>query len=351
MEKKSRQATASSKGYILQGYFGIFFFFENKNYKNIDWIKIESLKEDIEITYYDNSKDFIQVKTHEFPAKNLTFDTEKFKKGIKTLYEAYQNTPETKVNRLILANNMFKQGIPRQDKKILLGDEENFLYKIIDHFTSDEIKEFSAKIDNEVKDILFLARVDETFLLKNGNRILPDLKKIINLLELENIQENIQESLKVLFNENSSERILTINKKQVAWCFIKHKVTATNVYNKFNKDFKEEIDDLGIIEIEFLIENSEIYDMIKNYSADYQIYMFFQRKIEEYYIKVGRITSDNLKKIMMEIANEMLKNESLFIKDNYSKEEKELIYYFFTYFLYFNRNIKKIYDEFNIKEI
>lgn len=29
------QATASTKGYILQDYFGIYFFFENENYKKL----------------------------------------------------------------------------------------------------------------------------------------------------------------------------------------------------------------------------------------------------------------------------------------------------------------------------
>ena len=76
-----RQATASAKGYILQSYFGIYFFFKDENYKEIDWVKIEGEKEDIEIYYYDKTKDYIQVKTQEKPAKATCFDGKKFKKG------------------------------------------------------------------------------------------------------------------------------------------------------------------------------------------------------------------------------------------------------------------------------
>ena len=46
MENK-RQATPVVKGYVLQGYFRMYFFFKARNYKEIDWIKIKSSKEDI----------------------------------------------------------------------------------------------------------------------------------------------------------------------------------------------------------------------------------------------------------------------------------------------------------------
>ena len=145
-----RQATPSYKGYILQGYFGVYFFFKNKNYKEIEWIKIESSKEDIEINYYDKSKDFIQVKTHEYPSKNITFDSKQFKKGVITLYEAFNNTTDVKVNKLILANNMFNQGIERLNNKISNGTEENFIYNINNYFTVKEIEEFEKRINNEI---------------------------------------------------------------------------------------------------------------------------------------------------------------------------------------------------------
>lgn len=346
-----RQATSSAKGYILQGYFGIYFFFKNKNYENIDFIKIEGQKEDIEITYYDNSKDFIQVKTHENPTKNLNFDTEKFKKGILTLYEAYDNTLNNKVNRLILANNMFNQGIERLNTKISKGDEENFIYNIKKDFTLSEIDIFSKKVKHEIRDFLYLARVDETYLLENNNKILHEVKAIINLLELQDIQENIQDSLKVLFNENNCNRILSIKKKDVAWCFIKHKINQEKVYTRFGKDFNEEIDEAEVIEIQSLVGDYEIYNMIKSFASDYQIYMFFQKKMEEYTIKFEKINSNNMKEILVKIANEMLEKEFLYIKNNYTEKEKKLIYYFFVYCLFFNKSIKYIYDEFNIGSV
>ena len=350
MVKNNRQATASAKGYILQGYFGIYFFFKNKNYINLDYMKIEGKKEDIEITYYDNSKDFIQVKTHENPTKNLKFDTEKFKKAITTLYEAFDNILDIKINRLILANNMFNQGITRLNTKISNGDEENFIYNINNDFTPIEIEDFSKKIKKEIKNNLFLARVDETFLLENSNKILPELKLVINSLELHDIQENIQDSLKILFNENNCNKNLSISKKDVAWCFIKHQINYKKIYNLFNKDFEDELDNTGNFEIDILIDNYEMKNMIKNFSSNYQIYSFYERKITEYSIKGEKIITSNRKKIMSEIANEMLKKEILPINTNCSDEEKRIIYCFFVYCLHFNKLIKNIYEEFNILE-
>lgn len=346
----TRQATPAAKGYILQGYFGIYFFFKDKNYKEIDWLKIESPKEDIEIHYYDGSKDFIQVKTHEKPTKKTNFDTQAFKKGILTLYEALENTPERKVNRLILANNMLNQGIERLNNKLKIGEEENYIYNINDAFTLEEIENFSIKIKNEIKNILHLARVDESYLL-NNSKILPELKKVINELELQNVEGNINDSLKILFDENSCDRKLIIDKKQVAWSFIKHKITQSKIYDRFNRDFSKEIENVGIIEIQFLVEDYEIADMIKNYSGNYEIYMFFQRKLEEHHIKYEKITTTNLKDAMSEIAIEMLERQYLCLYDKYLEEAK-LIYCFFAYFLFFNNNnVKKIYDEFNIKKV
>lgn len=352
MDKK-RQATPSYKGYILQGYFGVYFFFKNKNYKEIEWIKIESSKEDIEINYYDKSKDFIQVKTHEYPSKNITFDSKQFKKGVITLYEAFNNTTDVKVNKLILANNMFNQGIERLNNKISNGTEENFIYNINNYFTVKEIEEFEKRINNEIKDILYLSRVDETYLLKTGNKILPELRKVINELELQNMEENINESLKILFDENGCYRSKTIDKKEVAWAFIKHNVNQDKVYSKFNKDFENEMAEEGIVGIEMLVGEPDISNMIKNYSSNYEIYSFFQKKIEEYYIRNStKIIITNFKKLMVEIAMELFDRKELCISDSYPEELKKFIYYFFTYFLYFNNsNIKKIYDEFNIKEV
>lgn len=348
-----RQATPSYKGYILQGYFGVYFFFKNKNYKEIEWIKIESSKEDIEINYYDKSKDFIQVKTHEYPSKNITFDSKQFKKGVITLYEAFNNTTDVKVNKLILANNMFNQGIERLNNKISNGTEENFIYNINNYFTVKEIEEFEKRINNEIKDILYLSRVDETYLLKTGNKILPELRKVINELELQNMEENINESLKILFDENGCYRSKTIDKKEVAWAFIKHNVNQDKVYSKFNKDFENEMAEEGIVGIEMLVGEPDISNMIKNYSSNYEIYSFFQKKIEEYYIRNStKIIITNFKKLMVEIAMELFDRKELCISDSYPEELKKFIYYFFTYFLYFNNsNIKKIYDEFNIKEV
>lgn len=348
-----RQAIPSYKGYILQGYFGVYFFFKNKNYKEIEWIKIESSKEDIEINYYDKSKDFIQVKTHEYPSKNITFDSKQFKKGVITLYEAFNNTTDVKVNKLILANNMFNQGIERLNNKISNGTEENFIYNINNYFTVKEIEEFEKRINNEIKDILYLSRVDETYLLKTGNKILPELRKVINELELQNMEENINESLKILFDENGCYRSKTIDKKEVAWAFIKHNVNQDKVYSKFNKDFENEMAEEGIVGIEMLVGEPDISNMIKNYSSNYEIYSFFQKKIEEYYIRNStKIIITNFKKLMVEIAMELFDRKELCISDSYPEELKKFIYYFFTYFLYFNNsNIKKIYDEFNIKEV
>lgn len=348
-----RQATASYKGYILQGYFGVYFFFKDKNYKEIEWIKIESSKEDIEINYYNNSKDFIQVKTHKCPSKNTSFDSKQFKKGVKTLYEAFNSTTDVKVNKLILANNMFNQGIERLNNKISNGMEENFMYNINNYFTVEEIKEFEKRINNEVKDILYLSRVDESYLLRTGNKILPELRKVINELELQTIEENINETLKVLFEENGCYDSVVIDKKEVAWAFIKHKITPDKVYSKFNKDFEFEMAEEGIFEIEMIVGDPDISNMIKNYSSNYEIYSFFQKRIEEYCITNSiKVITTNFKKLMIEIAMELFDRKELYISNSYPDEIKKFIYYFFTYFLYFNNNnIKRIYDEFNIKEV
>ena len=167
------------------------------------------------------------------------------------------------------------------------------------------------------------------------------------------MEENINESLKILFDENGCYRSKTIDKKEVAWAFIKHNVNQDKVYSKFNKDFENEMAEEGIVGIEMLVGEPDISNMIKNYSSNYEIYSFFQKKIEEYYIRNStKIIITNFKKLMVEIAMELFDRKELCISDSYPEELKKFIYYFFTYFLYFNNsNIKKIYDEFNIKEV
>lgn len=346
-----RQATPTAKGYVLQGYFGMYFFFKDKNYKEIDWIKIESPKEDIEIQYYDNSKDFVQVKTKEKPTESINFATSPFKKGILTLYEAFDWAFENniEVRRLILANNMFNQGIKRLDEKLRLGTEENFIYNLKNYLFEEEIESFSSKVKKEIKDILYIARIDDSYLL-NTSKILPELRKVVNDLDLSSIEENIKDALKVLFVENNCDRELVIKKSQVAWSFIKNKLNQNKVYRNFTKDFEIEINEANIIDIEILAEEKEIKDILMDFSRDYEIYMFFQKEIEEFQIKNGKITSQNIREVVLQIGNKIFEQRYLYLKDIYSTEEKKVICYFFVYFLYYNNNsMKKIYDEFNIQ--
>ncbi|WP_130889830.1 hypothetical protein [Fusobacterium ulcerans] len=348
-----RQATASAKGYILQSYFGIYFFFKDENYKEIDWVKIEGEKEDIEIYYYDKTKDYIQVKTQEKPAKATCFDGKKFKKGILTLYEALEVAEKEgeKVNKLILANNMFFQGIKRLDKKIEKGEEENFIYNLYEDFSDEEISDFSKKVNYTIDQKLYLARIDDSFLL-NQSKIIPELKKIINKLALNDIESNIYDALKVLFTENSCDRIKKITKKNVAWTFIKKKINQEKIVNKFNEEFSKELDDSDVTDIEFLLEDVSIIDMIENYSEYYEIYMHFQKLSEDFFISKGKPSKNNIKEFIEYISIPFKEKEYLYIKcsDNYKEQEIKLIYYFFSYYMYLKKNdARKIYDEFDIR--
>lgn len=350
MENK-RQATPVVKGYVLQGYFGMYFFFKDRNYKEIDWIKIESPKEDIEIQYYDGSKEFIQVKTKEKPTKNISFSAAPFKKGVLTLYEAFDWAvkKKIKVRKLVLANNMFSQGIKRLDEKLKLGTEENFIYNLKNYLFKEEIEDFSLKVKKEIKDILYIARIDDSYLL-NSSKILPELRKVVNDLYLEDIEENIKESLKVLFVENNCDRKLVINKNQIAWAFIKNKLSQSKAYRKFNINFEKEMEDINIFDIESLIEEKTVKDALKNSSREYEIYMFFQKEVEKFQIENGKITLMNIKEAVLEIGDKIFEKKYLFLHDNYSAEEKKMICYFFVYFLFYNNtNIKRIYNEFNIQ--
>ena len=106
----STQATAPAKGFIFQAYYGLYFVFLNKNYKNISSIDIEGKEEDIVIHYKDKSLDLIQVKTAEIPRKDKSFHADRFEKGLGTLLTSLNKSiaDGIEVNRCIYTNNFIK---------------------------------------------------------------------------------------------------------------------------------------------------------------------------------------------------------------------------------------------------
>ncbi|MGL5581683.1 MAG: dsDNA nuclease domain-containing protein [Cetobacterium sp.] len=348
---RSTQATASSKGYLLQDYFGIYFFFEEDNYKKISYIKLESNKEDIEIKYYDNTYDYIQVKTKEKPAEDKSFDKEKFQKGAKTLYTALEkaNKENEIVNRLILANNMFNQGIKRLNQKIDNGLEENFNYGI-NRFTEEEKEEFILKIGYPIDDKFYIARIDESYYY-NKSKILPELKDFFNEMDLKDVEGIIYNELKTLFRENSSFRDKYIEKKDIAWIFIKSKCTQSNIISTFNKLFEDELSKTDYDYVEDLLDDIKIIDIIDMKSNYYDIYLHFEKIKINYSLNNGTIRRNNLKEFIKIGGIEFLKEDYLYLDDRnkLDEQEKELIYFYLFLFIHRKKSeTESIYDKFEI---
>lgn len=342
----NRQATASAKGYLLQSYFGIYFFFRDENYKEIDQIKIEGPLEDIEINYYDGSKDLIQVKTHETP--KTKFDSEKFKKGSKTLYEALENSRKKgiKINKIILANNMRNQGIERLTKLIKEGKEDNFVYRLEEYCTEEEIEKFFKKIKQKFEPKFYLARINESYLL-NSSKILPELQFITNKLELSDLSINISDSLKILFSENSCEKKHCINKSTIALVFVKPILKFSTQFNPFEKLFEKELEILGYFRIQDFIDDNNMLKLLENACESYPNFMLILKEYENYRMKNNKF---NLKDMIEIITQNIIKKDILYIKGNNIVENKKMIYYFFVYCLLMrNKKIDIIFKEFNIK--
>ncbi|WP_338945274.1 hypothetical protein LDK12_00515 [Fusobacterium pseudoperiodonticum] len=346
------QATASTKGYTLQDYFGIYFFFENENYKKIDSIKLEGEEQDIEIFYKDKSRDYIQVKTQENPMKKNTFNGEAFKKGIEILYETYNklDKKKIKINRLILSTNMLNQGIKRLTNKIENGLEENFIYNIFEHCSADEIKKFQNKISPLIIDKkFFLSRIDESFYF-NSSKSLLELKSFLEKIGIVDTYSKVFNDLKTLFRENSCQRNKVIIKKDIAWIIIKNRFYSDPLEKQFNDIYEDKLSELGFLSIQDILEEYNINNILEKYLNFYELYLQIESQKIQFSIKEKeKISLKNIKIFLDKVVKIFSKNNYLNFEEN--NEETKLIYAYLGFCIYKkNKENFRIYDELEIKE-
>ena len=356
-EKKTKdtQATPAMKGYILQNYFGIYFFFYNANYRNIKSIKSEGVKEDIEIIYRDNSQDYIQVKTIEKVAEKVAFQINPYKKAMETLNTAYNGaiTDGIQVKRLIYANNMINQGIERITNKIKNGTLENYILpfsnftleegdKLKKHLKLDKVADFYNK--------LYFSRIDEHFFLE-PERMLVELSDSFDRMKIKENRGIIFTSLKELFSENALSRNKKILVKDVAWLFIKRNLKVENIFKKFNELFSEEIEEIIQDDFEEFLLEADLIEMIEINSNYIDIYQHFERIRLKFEFENGKIKKSNQKKFLELKVEEFIKEDylNLNLKNDYKNKEKKLIYSFLLFFIYKKKNDNEmIYNEFNL---
>ena len=346
------QATASTKGYTLQDYFGIYFFFENENYKKIDRIKLEGEEQDIEIFYKDESRDYIQVKTQENPIKKTTFNGEAFKKGIEILYKTYNklDKKKIKINRLILSTNMLNQGIKRLTNKIENGLEENFIYNVFKFCSDDEIEIFQNKISPlTIDEKFFLSRIDESFYF-NSSKSLLDLKSFLEKIGIGDTYSKVFNDLKTLFRENSCQRNKVIIKKDIAWVIIKNRFYSDPLEKRFDDIYKDKLSELGFLSIQDILEEYNINNILEKYLNFYELYLQIESQKIQFSIKEKeKINLNNIKIFLDKVAKIFSKNNYLNLEQN--NEETDLIYAYLGFCIYKkSKENFKIYDELEIKE-
>ena len=346
------QATASTKGYTLQDYFGIYFFFEKENYKKIVSIELEGKDQDIEIVYKDESRDYIQVKTQEKPMKNTNFNGEAFKKGIEILYKTYDklNKKKIRINRLILSTNMLNQGIERLTNKIKEGFEENFIYNIFEHCSADEIKKFQNKISPLIIDEkFFLSRIDESFYF-NSSKSLLELKSFLEKIGIADTYSKVFNDLKTLFRENSCQRNKVIIKKDIAWIIIKNRFYSDPLEKRFDDIYKDKLSELGFLSIQDILEEYNINNILDKYLNFYELYLQIESQKIQFSIKEKeKISLKNIKIFLDKVVKIFSKNNYLNFEEN--NEETELIYAYLGFCIYKkSKENFRIYDELEIKE-
>lgn len=351
----STQATAPAKGFIFQAYYGLYFVFLNKNYKNISSIDIEGKEEDIVIHYKDKSLDLIQVKTAEIPRKDKSFHADRFEKGLGTLLTSLNKSiaDGIEVNRCIYTNNFINQGIDWLTTKVDEGREENFVMKFT-NFGDDEIKRLEKYISLQVKDKLYLARIDDSYFSDDNRKILEDLKELIKEFNLSAKTISIYTHLRDLFTHNSTKKI-EIPIEKVAWTFIKHEWELTDYYKPFNELFCLELDNLDIQTIEDLIDGTFSLDLIENISSHFNLHLELKsseisHKLKNPDTKIFR--GEILKEFVESHYHQFLNKDYLYIDTPISIEEKILLYKFLLFFLYRkNRETNKIYNEFELEGV
>lgn len=346
------QATSSAKGYLFQSYFGIFFVFEGQNYKKIKTIKLEAAEEDIVITYRDGTKDFIQVKTHENPNLNVKFDGTKFKKGMTTLYTAYNKAIEEgiTIKRLIYANNMKNQGIKKLTKFIEDGSERNFIYNLFSDFTEKETSGITKKLPFNLPQNTYLARVQDTYFISEDN-ILPELKNTLDKAKIASHHNIIYDRLKVIFSENATNKNLEIDIRYIAWIFIQKSSILSNLYPLFNSLYAEKLLSLGYFEIKDIISEEELLRFGENNSDYLELHQHLEKIIIDYKNKYLKIDPKNLFPFIEYGASEFEKSEYLNL-DEYQESEKIIIYAFLFYYTYRkNKDNIEVYNEFELGEI
>lgn len=349
------QATAPAKGFIFQAYYGLYFVFLNKNYKNISSIDIEGKEEDIVINYKNNSLDLIQVKTSENPRKDKSFHADRFEKGLGTLLTSLNKAiaEGLEVNRCIYTNNFINQGIDWLTTKVDEGKEENFIMKYTD-FGDDEIDRLEKYVNLPIKEKLYLARIDDSYFSDDNRKILEDLKELISDFNLSNKAIHIYIHLRDLFTHNSTKRI-EIPIEKVAWAFIKHEWELRDYYKPFNDLFSIDLDNLEIQTIEDLIEETFSSDLIENISNHFNLHLELKSSEISYRLENPdrKIFRGNILKEFVELYYQrFLNKEYLFIETPISIDEKVLLYKFFLFFLYRkNRETNKIYNEFELEGV
>lgn len=346
----NRQATPASKGYLEQSIIALFYTFFNRNYKNIEQIKIEGRLEDIEVKYRTGKKDYIQVKVAEFPQEERNFNSSRFLEGLEGLTLTYKKVIKygIELNKLIYATNVYEHPVKRISNQIKEGFIVNDFTAFNELLPSEkEELQKKYKVLNSSQGLcnkLSILRVDPKYLTE-----IPEFSKEYDSLNssLGTTDEKsiIYKDLESHFIRNSAIRELSIDIFEIAYEFLKKGQDDRS----FNLNYADELENLDVMDIEEFIKGKGFSARIKVYTRyKYLIdeYIDLEKNFEKEFKK--KLTNSNLK-TFLDSNYHYLEKYELFSKELRMKE-KSIIYKYILYTIYKHRILRKnIHEEFNLE--
>lgn len=329
---KTRQASASIKGYVEQSRLGLVYVFYDENYKKINEIKIEGALEDIEIETRDGKKDYIQVKIAEFPQNEDKFEESRFINGLDGLKLTYEKAKvyDLKLQKLIYASNVYYQPIERLTNLILEG---KIINKFIDFnellsFEKEEL-EGKYKTTKELKEKLYFLRIGPEYLSENLE-FPEEYNNLVSILGIENFKRAIYKDLREKFIENSCIREKRISIFEIAYEFLR----KSQIDDSFNRCYEEELEELDVQRIEEFLKEKELYEIVKEYIR--------QNYIIDSYLELEQRFGKKIKistlREFLDLNYNFLDKYHLFSK-TLKKQEKEILYKYILYSIFKNKQL------------
>lgn len=327
----SSNATPSAFGWDFQVNAAIVLMLEN--IKEAKSVRVEGKKEDIEITFNDNSKIYSQAKSV-VNAEDYTNVRSKLRKAIKTMNEAADDRTKKLIyvtnspNPFNIENTMYafyKETIlsyidlPIECKSIIdkyIREDENtnidikkLKIKIIPFFTDDLTERYKV-IKTDIDDFLYTLNRRETMGMG---------KELLDIWQLE-----------FAHNSTKSDFKIEISKKDLVWSII---VKSTQLYEDSSE--LDEYDDGLIEEIirhynDLIEDKSGKFEIITKVISDYNDYKKPNKKIyieefsyekKEEYIRLFNLqnSDDEVNEILAIIITKKIINNRYLINEIYKK--------------------------------